>query len=249
MATSELSGVTRNAIKGGYALLTPGGFVASRLPGWEKAVCNVLVSAAMGAHFTQLLVTLEHDGQCLGNTGANEYLIYVLEGHAGIVLDERRHRLESGSFVYLPAEKDVQIKSAAAGTRILIFQKRYEAMPGVAKPAAMVAQERDVKGQPVSGNDGARVQMLLPDDPAFDMAVNILTYQPGAGSPSVEMQVMEHGMVMLRGQGIFRLDVDWHPVQAGDVIWTAPYCPQWFVAIGKAPASYIRYQNVNREPM
>ena len=245
----ELPGSTRNVIKGGYALLTPGSLVASRLPGWEKAVCNVLVSPAMGAHFTQLLATLEHDGQCLGNTGANEYLVYVLEGNAGIVLDDRRHRLEPGSFAYVPADKDVQIKSAAAGTRILIFQKRYEAMPGVAKPSAMVAHERDIKGQPVSGSDGARVQALLPDDPAFDMAVNVLTFQPGAGLAAVEAPAMEHGLIILRGTGIFRLDVDWHPVQAGDMIWTAPYCPQWFVAIGKAQASYIRYQNVNREPM
>jgi (S)-ureidoglycine aminohydrolase len=249
MATTELPGSTRNVIKGSYALLTPGGFVPSHLPGWEKAVCNVLISPAMGARFTQLLITLEQDGQCVGNTGANQYFIYVLEGQAGIVLDERRHRLEPGSYVYLSADKDVQIKSAATGTRILIFQKRYEAMPGVAKPSAMVAHERDTKGQPWPGSDGLRLQALLPDEPAFDMAVNVFTCQPGAGLPSVQTQMMEHGVVVLRGQGIYRLDLDWHPVQAGDVVWTAPYCPQWFVAIGKVPAAYICYQNVNRDPM
>jgi (S)-ureidoglycine aminohydrolase len=51
---------------------------------------------------------------------------------------------------------------------------------------------------------------------------------------------------MLEGQGIYRLDADWHPVQAGDVIWMAPYCPQWFAAIGPAPARYIYYKDVNR---
>jgi len=64
----------------------------------------------------------------------------------------------------------------------------------------------------------------------------------------VETHVMEHGLLMLAGQGIYRLDSDWHPVQAGDVIWMAPYCPQWFVAMGKAPASYIYYKDVNRSP-
>jgi (S)-ureidoglycine aminohydrolase len=29
----------------------------------------------------------------------------------------------------------------------------------------------------------------------------------------------------------------------------APYCPQWFVAIGKEPASYIYYKDVNRDPI
>ena len=40
-----------------------------------------------------------------------------------------------------------------------------------------------------------------------------------------------------------------NPVKAGDVIWMASYCPQWFVAMGKTPASYIYYKDVNRDPM
>ena len=249
MNTTELPGSTRNVLKARYALLTPAGFAPSYLPGWEKAVCSVLISPGLGAQFSQVLVTLEHDGQCLGNTGANQYFIYVLEGSASILLDDRRHRLEAGSYVYLPAGKDVQFKSGAAASRILIFQKRYEALPGVARPLALVGHEGEVKGEPFLGSEGVRWQTLLPDQPEFDMAVNIFTYQPGAAVPFVQTHIMEHGLVMLRGQGIYRLDEDWHPVQAGDVIWMAPYCPQWFAALGKTPASYICYQDVNREPM
>ena len=90
--------------------------------------------------------------------------------------------------------------------------------------------------------------MLLPEDLSFDLAVNIFTYQPGATLPFVETHIMEHGLLMLSGQGIYRLDADWHPVKAGDVIWMAPYCPQWFVAMGPTPASYIYYKDVNRAP-
>ena len=183
METKDLFGFTRNVVKGRYALLTPGGFVPSYLPGWEKAVCNVLISPAMGARFCQLLITLEHDGQCLGNTGVNQYLIYILDGNASIMLDDRRHRLEAGSYVYLPVGKDVQIKGGGAPTRILIFQKEYQPLPGAAKPAALVGHEREVKGQPFLGNEDARLQVLLPDHPGFDMAVNIFTYQPGATLP------------------------------------------------------------------
>ena len=64
---SELFGFTRNVVKEKYALLTPSGFVPSNLPGWEKAVCNVLISPAMGARFSQVLITMEKDGQCMGN--------------------------------------------------------------------------------------------------------------------------------------------------------------------------------------
>ena len=245
----EPFGFTRNVVSHRYALLTPSGFVPSFLPGWEKALCNVLISPAMGARFSQVLVTLETDGQCRGNTGLNQYFVYLVEGTGSIMLDDRRHRLDSGSFVYLPAGKDVQIKSGGPAARILIFQKEYQPLPGSPRPGAFVGHERDIKGQPFLGNEDARLQVLLPDEPAFDLAVNIFTYQPGATLPFVETHIMEHGLMMLRGQGIYRLDADWHPVQAGDVIWMAPYCPQWFVAMGKSPASYIYYKDVNRDPM
>jgi (S)-ureidoglycine aminohydrolase len=246
---NELFGSTRTVVAARYALLTPSGFVPSNLPGWEKAVCHVLISPAMGARFCQLQVLLQNDGQCLGNTGPNECFIYVIEGTASILLDDRRHRLEAGSYVYLPAGKDLQLRSSGPNTRVLVFQKEYQALPGVARPTALVSHEREVKGQPFLGNEAARLQVLLPEPASFDMAVNIFTYQPGATLPFVETHIMEHGLLMLRGQGIYRLDADWHPVQAGDVIWMAPYCPQWFVAIGSKPASYIYYKDVNRDPI
>jgi (S)-ureidoglycine aminohydrolase len=80
------------------------------------------------------------------------------------------------------------------------------------------------------------------------MAVNIFTYRPGATLPFVETHIMEHGLLMLSGMGVYRLGDDWHPVRAGDVIWMAPYCPQWFVAMGDEPASYLYYKNINRLP-
>ncbi len=248
MAT-ELFGFTRNIVTNRYALLTPSGFVHGYLPGWEKAVCNVLISPAMGARFSQILITLEKEGQCQGNTGRNQYFIYALEGPFSILVDDKKHRLDKGNYVYLPPGKDVQIKSSGAAAKVLIFQKPYQPVHGFEAPASIVGHERDVKGQPFLGNEDARLQVLLPDRPEFDMAINIFTYQPGATLPFVETHIMEHGLMMLKGQGIYRLDSDWHPVQASDVIWMAPYCPQWFVAMGKTPASYIYYKDVNREPM
>src|SRR5438552_13177544 len=149
-------GFTRNIVRQRYALLTPSGFVPSYLPGWQKAACHVLISPAMGARFSQLFITLESDGQCMGNTGFKQYFIYVVEGTASILLDERRHRLEAGSYVYLPAGKDVQLKSGGPAARILIFQKEYQPLPEVASPAAFVGHEREAKGQPFLGNEDAR---------------------------------------------------------------------------------------------
>jgi (S)-ureidoglycine aminohydrolase len=245
----ELFGSTRTTLKGRYALLAPDSFVPSYLPGWKSASVVVNISPAMGARFTQLLITLDKDGTGEGNTGANQYFIYFVEGAGSILVGDRRHRLDAGNYVYLPPGTDMQIKSSGVTTRLLVFQKRYEGGQSSEKPAAIIGHERDVKGQPFQGNEDARLQVLLPDNPAFDMAVNIFTYQPGATLPNVESHIMEHGLLMLRGQGIYRLDADWHPVQAGDAIWMSPYCPQWFVAMGKTPASYIYYKDVNRDPM
>jgi (S)-ureidoglycine aminohydrolase len=246
---TELFGTTRSVVKGRYALITPAGLVSSQLPGWEKTTCHVLVSPALGARFSQLLLTLEKDGKCAGNTGANQYFIYVLDGAASILLEGRKHRLETGGYAYLPAGQDVQIASGAPAARLLVFQKEYQTLRGVAHPPGFAAHEREVKNQPLRGNEDTRLQALLPGTPEFDMAVNIITGPPGAALPSVETPVMERGLMVLRGQAIYRLEEDWHPVQAGDVIWTAPYCPQWFVAMGKTPASCIYYQDVNRDPM
>ena len=248
---TELFGHTRTVVKGRYALIPPDGFVPSTLPGWTNARCVVNISPVMaGPRFTQLHITLDKDGTGEGNTGENQYFIYVIEGSGSIGLDNKRPRLEAGSYVYLPPGKDMQLKNASASPlRVLIFQKRYEPRKSVAAPATIVGHERDVKGQPFLGNEDARLQVLLPDQPEFDMAVNIFTYQPGATLPFVEAHIMEHGLLMLKGQGVYRLNEDYHPVKAGDVIWMASYCPQWFVAMGKTPASYIYYKDVNRDPM
>ena len=54
--------------------------------------------------------------------------------------------------------------------------------------------------------------------------------------------------VVTQSGGVYRLDADWHPVAAGDAIWIAAYCPQWFIAAGPGPARYIYYKDVNRLP-
>src|SRR5260370_14332031 len=148
----ELFGHTRNVVKQRYALLTPSGFVPGYLPGWEKAVCCVLISPAMGAQFSQLLVTLEQDGQCTGNTGANQYFIYVVEGNLSVLLDEKRHRLGAGGYAYVPPGKDMQIKSGGAGTRILVVQKQYQSLPGTTRPAGPLGNGSESHRQPVSGH-------------------------------------------------------------------------------------------------
>ena len=246
---NELFGSTRDVVKERYALRTPSGFVPSYLPGWTNCVCIIQISQAMGANFCQFLITLDANGEGRGKSGATEYLVYVTTGKCGVKLGTKKHDLPTGSYVFIPPNTDFHFNGATKGTQLLIFQKRFEPLAGFKPPPIIVGHEKDIPGNPFLGNEDARLQVLLPDKPEFDMAVNIFTYQPGATLPFVETHIMEHGLVMTRGQGVYRLDADYHPVQAGDVIWMAPYCPQWFVAMGKTPAAYIYYKDVNRAPL
>jgi len=247
---SDLFGLTRTVIKPRYALITPDGFVPSVLPGWQKATVYTHISPVLsGPRFSQMQIVLDAGGGGSGNTGALEHFYHLLSGKCTAQLGRRQVKLTPGCYVYLPSRTAYKFAGAARETRLLVFQKPFQALAGASKPGVIVGHERDVKGEPFLGNKDARLQVLLPDKPAFDMAVNIFTYQPGATLPFVETHVMEHGLLMLRGQGVYRLDTDHYPVTAGDVIWMASYCPQWFVAMGKTPASYIYYKDVNRAPM
>jgi (S)-ureidoglycine aminohydrolase len=246
---SDLFGFTRTVVKPRYALITPDGFVPSVLPGWKNAVVIVNISPAMnGPRFTQLQITLEANGSGTGHTGALEHFYYLLAGKCRARLGGKIFELTAGSYAFVPPQTNFEINGAAKGTKLLVFQKKFEPLAGAKKIGVIVGHEREVPGQPFLGNEDARLQVLLPDQPAFDLAANIFTYQPGATLPFVETHIMEHGLLMLRGQGVYRLDADYHPVTAGDAIWMASHCPQWFVAMGKTPASYIYYKDVNRAP-
>jgi len=237
-------GLTRNIIKRNYALITPDGHVPGVLPGWSHCKPFVLISSALGAGFSQYLVNLNENSIGLGNTGAREWFLYVVAGSTRI----NSVSVGEGGFAFLPPGSRYDVRGAAKDSRLLIFEKTYEPLSGQASPEFFTGIESDIAESPFLGDPHARLKILIPDSPATDMAVNVFTYDPGATLPFVETHVMEHGMLFLSGRGVYRLDNDWHPVNAGDVIWIAPYCPQWFIAGGPEPTRYIYYKDVNRMP-
>jgi len=236
-------GTTRTVVRPLYALIAPDSHVPSVEPGWTKAAPIVLVSAGMGAGITETLYLMEAGGRGAGHTHGDEHFYYVVEGECTL----NGHELKSGGFAYIPAGGAFDLVSSA-GARVLLFAKRYEVLPGATVPEAIFGDEKQVKSEPFLGDSAAQLQALLPDRPGFDLAVNIFTYAPGGTLPFVECHVMEHGMLILEGAGVYKLGDDWHPVEKGDALWLAPYCPQWFVAMGKTPARYIYYKDVNRAP-
>lgn len=239
-------GHTRTSYRSDHALLTPDTFVRAGLPGMTGAVAIVHAAPPMGAAFTQYTAEFEAGG-ALGPAPAQRF-VYVLEGELHVQIQSGEHALQKDGYAYLPAGCAHHIVAAAA-CRAAVIEKPYLGLAGVPPPQPLFGDERTAAGQALMGDDALEVRVLLPPGPEFDFAVNTMTYQPGASLPMVESHVMEHGMLMLDGGGIYRLGDSWYPVTAGDFIWMGPYCPQWFGAIGKTPARYLIYKDWNRHPL
>ncbi|HUR60193.1 MAG TPA: (S)-ureidoglycine aminohydrolase [Opitutaceae bacterium] len=239
-------GQTRTRVGARHALIAPDGHVKSNVPGIRGAATVVLINEAMGARFAQLLVTFESGGRAEGDGGAVQTCGYLETGRATIRVGGEERKCGAGGFFFAPAGESWSIASPAKGTRLTLFQKKFSSLATAPAPRPIIGDATKVKGEPFLGDPDARLQVLLPDEPAYDLAINVFTYQTGATLPFVETQVMEHGLLMLGGQGVYRLEESWYPVAAGDAIWMAPYCAQWFVAMGKTPASYLYYKDVNR---
>ena len=232
-------GYTRSSYQPDHLLITADTFVRAPRPGMQQATAIVHVSPAVGAAFTQYTAEFEAGG-CLGPAAGQRFL-YVLEGEIGL----EGRLLGPDEYAYLPQGSDVPVTSKARA-RVSVIEKPYHVVGDVKLPSMFVADESRVEAKPLMDDPDLQVRVLMPENPSFDFAVNTMTYQPGATLPMVEIHFMEHGLLMLAGGGIYRLGEKWYPVTAGDFIWMAPYCPQWFGALGKTPAKYLIYKDWNR---
>lgn len=238
--------MTRTVVRKNYALLTPESRVPGTVPGFKDCTVFTIIHSAMGAGLTQRQVVAGKGAIISGDTRTREIFVFVVSGKARIRIDSKMSELSHFHYAFVPPGAAYEIDQMPEGTGILTFEKTYQALADMQVPKSMVGDLRSAMGEPLMGDSSLQLQTLLPDNLSFDMAVNVLTFQPGAQLPMVECHVMEHGLLFLSGQGIYRLDNDWYPVVKGDCIWMAPYCLQWFGALGNEPASYIYYKDVNR---
>lgn len=243
-------GHTRGALRHDHLLQTPDTFVRAPLRGMTRATAIVHCGPALGARFTQYTAELQTGGT-LGPATTQRFL-YVLEGAVEIEIDSTQHELSPGGFTYLPHGTPHRF-AARTEARLAVIEKPYTPLAGVEPPGPLMDNESSIRPEPLMCNemsdDALQVRTLLPPNPAFDFAVNTMTYEPGASLSMVEMHVMEHGLLFLAGGGIYRLGDCWYPVEAGDFIWMRAFCPQWFGALGKTPAKYLIYKDWNRSPL
>ncbi len=241
-------GSTRSAHRRDHLLQTPDTFVRSALPCLRGGEAIVHIAPAGGACFTQYTAELAAGGE-LVESGFDRFL-FCLEGALQLTTPAEHHTLHAGGYAHLPAEVAHRF-TAQNQARAAVFERRYLPLAGppLTTRSPLVSRESAVSPAPLLGDDAIQVRTLLPASPDFDFAVNTMTYRPGASLSMVEIHVMEHGLLLLEGGGIYRLGDAWYPVMAGDFIWMAPFCPQWFGALGNVPAKYLIYKDANRHPL
>lgn len=239
-------GSTRSSLKPDHLLQTPDTFIRTPLPGAEGVEFIIHAAPQLGARFTQMTAEFAKGGT-LAPAPAQRFL-YVLSGKLELKVAGKTHLLPPSGFAFIPQATPHTVRARSAA-RAAVIERIYEPHSGASATQFVVGNESAVTPVPLMGDKSLRVCSLMPDGPAYDFAVNTMTYDPGAALSLVEVHVMEHGLLMLEGGGIYRLGDSWYPVEAGDFIWMGPYCPQWFGALGKRPAKYLIYKDWRRHPL
>jgi (S)-ureidoglycine aminohydrolase len=241
-----------------YAVIPKGvmmDIVTSCLPHWDRTRLWIIARPLSGfaETFSQYIIEVapgggsdrpESDPEAQG-------VIFVVEGEVSLTLAGKTHTLSAGGYAYVPSGAAWALHNRSkAAARFHWVRKAYEAVDGIAKPEAFVTSDQAVAPIAMPGTNGtwATTRFVDPADLRHDMHVNIVTFQPGGTIPFAETHVMEHGLYVLEGKAVYRLNDDWVEVEAGDFMWLRAFCPQACYAGGPGRFRYLLYKDVNRHP-
>ncbi|MGV6839031.1 MAG: bifunctional allantoicase/(S)-ureidoglycine aminohydrolase [Planktomarina sp.] len=239
-----------------YAVIPRGtmtDIVTSCLPHWESTRAWVLARPLTGfaETFSQMIVEIEPEGGSDTPDTADgvEGVLFMLDGSAELTLDGETHGIFAGSYVYISPTSTWKIwNTSDAPARFSWIRKSFAPVDGISFPTSFVTHENVVDAIEMPGTNSAwsTKRFVDPSDVRHDMHVNIVEFDAGAAIPFLETHVMEHGIFILEGKGVYRLNRDWVEVEAGDFIWLRAFCPQACYAGGPGRFRYLLYKDVNR---
>ncbi len=239
-----------------YAVIPKGTYsdiVASLLPFWDQARFWVLSRPLSGfaETFSQYIAEVQPGGGSdRPETDAGvEAVLFVVDGGVSVTVEGQTHDLEAGGYAFLPPDVAWTLRNnGTVPARFHWIRKRYQAVEGLDKPDVVIANEKDITPTAMPDTNGvwATSRFVDPADLRHDMHVTVVTFQPGGVIPFAETHVMEHGLYVLEGKAVYRLNQDWVEVEAGDYMWLRAYCPQACYAGGPGPFRYLLYKDVNR---
>ncbi len=239
-----------------YAVIPRGCFsdiVTSALPGWEKTRLWLIARPLSGfaETFSQYVMEVAPGGGSDApdaEAGAEHWLFFTA-GLATLTIGEDATEMEPGSYAYIPPETPWRLLvEGHAPARFHWLRKLYEPAPGLAAPEAFFTNEAElpIHWMPGTAERWGTTRFVEPDDLRHDAHVNIVTFEPGGLIPFEETHVMEHGLYVLEGKAVYKLNRDWVEVEAGDFLWLRAYCPQACYAAGPGRFRYLLYKDVNR---
>jgi (S)-ureidoglycine aminohydrolase len=241
-----------------YAVIPKGVYsdiVTSYLPHWQDTRAWIIARPLSGfaETFAQYVMEVAPGGgsdRPEPDAGA-EAALFVTEGELALTLGGQPHRLSAGGFAYVPPGAAWSLRNpGTAPARFHWIRKAYEAVDGLPAPDPVIADEDLIEPAPMpeTGGAWATTRFVDPADLRHDMHVTIVTFQPGGVIPFEETHVMEHGLYVLEGKAVYRLNRDWVEVEAGDFMWLRAFCPQACYAGGPGRFRYLLYKDVNRHP-
>ncbi|PWJ15781.1 bifunctional allantoicase/(S)-ureidoglycine aminohydrolase [Jannaschia seohaensis] len=246
----------RAVFKTAYAVIPKGtlrDITASVLPHWQETRLWVLARPMTGfaETFSQYVMEVAPGGgsdRPEADAGAQAAL-FVVEGAVTVTLDGTAHALGQGGYAWLPPGAAWTLRNQGdVPARFHWIRKRYVPAEGIPVPAAVFTSDAEVTPSVMPDTNGAwaTTRFVDPADLGHDMHVTIVTFQPGGVIPFLETHVMEHGLYVLEGKAVYRLNDDWVEVEAGDFMWLRAFCPQACYAGGPGPFRYLLYKDVNR---
>ncbi len=226
--------------------------VTSFLPGWKNMRMWVIARPLSGfaETFSQYIVELNGDaGSDRPEEDATvQSALFVTDGAIDVEIDGKTHHLTKGGFAYIPAGMGWKVKNADQLSRFHWWRKRWQAVEGLDKPDVIIANENDItpNAMPDTNGSWATTRFMDPNDIRHDMHITIVTLTPGGTIPFAETHVMEHGLFVIEGKAVYRLNQDWVEVGPGDFMWLRAFCPQCCYAGGPSNFRYLLYKDVNR---
>lgn len=243
---------TRSIVKkDNYVLLEPDGLVKNRIPGYVSCDVTILGSPSLGASFADYLVTVNPGGKndSVGGEGIETFL-YVIEGTVYVKNHDNGAELTAGGYLYSPAGKNIAfVNNGKEAAKIYLYRRRYEKLEGC-DAYTVIGNANEMEWINYEGMDNCFIKDLLPSgtDWGFDMNMHILRFIPGASHGYIETHIQEHGMYLLSGKGMYRVDDEWIPVKKGDYLFLDAYCPQACYAVGREEDFiYVYSKDCNRE--
>jgi (S)-ureidoglycine aminohydrolase len=239
-----------------YAVIPKGvmsDIVTSYLPFWEKTRLWVLARPLSGfaETFSQYIMEVQPGGGSdrPESEADAEGVFFVVEGEITVTLDGERHVLTPGGYAYLPPASGWTLRNTGKDVaRFHWVRKAYDFVEGLDVPDPLFLNEKDIAPTPMpdTGGTWATTRFVDPTDLRHDLAVTVVTFEPGGLIPFEETHVMEHGLYVLEGKAVYKLNKDWVEVEAGDYMWLRAFCPQACYAGGPGRFRYLLYKDVNR---